>query len=756
MNTPTQTLLARVRVHAGLALLASAALSLSAQTAATPAQPTTPGSSSTPPADEVVTLSPFLVTTEQDKGYGATHSIGASRINIPLREIPTYTVTINEQLMRDITALELTEATRFVSGMETTSSGRNGQTTLRGYEVGTANWRDGMPENLAFGGVVFTDMGDTQRIEIIKGPSGVLYGSHSMGGLINRVSKQPMTKQRNLVELNVGAGSEEFVRGMFDTTGPIGEAGTAYRVIGTWRDGEFDFGGRDERKSITGVVSHPFGGKRQHRVYLRAQYMDNDVNDDQFSWFVDQNREITVGLTDTDYNYAPVHDAHKYNFIENVELGAEFALGAEQDWTLRVVGRYTDFDGDKRASYFPSNIFAMDANGNQLGTRLQVGWRDPRIADWEVVLLRRFFYGVQKSEGVYVDLAGKFEAGPTDHTLIVTGNASEGSTRRFWHTATLPRFSFFNPPDWESYDFEANQSAFVASSDTESTGSSRDFGLQDNIAMFDRRLIAVLGARYDSGKSTSRNNLTGASGSSSNSEWTYKAGLVGTVAEGLSLFANRSTTFQFVSAVDEQGNKFPNRDGYINEGGLKLELLDSRLIATGSYFEMELTNVLISVPQTDASGNVIGGTVQRPVGAQKTDGFEIDLAWRVLPGLDLFAAYGDIDSKDELGRSFRGVGQGKNYKFFGRYEFEQGPLKGAFVGTGYNYVNRRAGDAGNTFFHEPYGTWDALVGYRTGRWHVQMNVYNLTDEVYSRASVNNLFVVPGPQITYRFTTSYSF
>jgi len=732
------------RWSAGFALMAGAILPARAQTTA-PA----------PPAqEETVILSPFSVTSQQDKGYGVTHSIGASRINLPIREIPTYTVTINDQFMKDVTALELTEATRFVSGMETTSSGRNGQTTLRGYEVGTANWRDGIPENLAFGGVVFTDMGDTERVEIIKGPSGVLYGSHSMGGLINRVSKMPLPVRRSQVELNVGTGSEKFIRGMFDTTGPVGDAGTAYRVIATWRDGEFDFGGRDERKALTGAISHPFGDRRQHRVYFRAQYIDNDVNDDQFSWFVDKDQKITVGITPSDYTYAPVHDAHKYNFIQNMEAGAEFSFN--RDWNLRVLARSTDFDGDKRASYNASNIYAIGANRTQLGTRLQVSWKDPRIVDWEVLLQRRFFYGVQEAKGLYVDLAGKFDLGPTDHTLIVTGNYGESSTRRYWHTANLPRVSIFTPPDWESYNFQANESAYTASSDTESTGEGRDFGVQDNIAMFDRRLIAVAGARYDSGKGTSRNNLNKVSGTSSNSAWTYKAGLVGTVTNGVSVFLNRSTTFQFVSSVDENGNKFPNRDGFINEGGLKLELGGGNLVATGSYFDMELTNVLITVPLTDAAGNNIGGTVQRPVGAQNTTGFEFDLAWRALPNLDLFAAYGDVDSTDELGRSFRGVGQGSNYKFFGRYELDSGPLDGAYAGLGYNYVNRRAGDAANTFYHDPYGVWEGLLGYQTGRWNFQINVYNLADKLYSRASVSNLFVIPGPQRTFRFTTRFSF
>jgi outer membrane receptor for ferric coprogen and ferric-rhodotorulic acid len=98
----------------------------------------------------------------------------------------------------------------------------------------------------------------------------------------------------------------------------------------------------------------------------------------------------------------------------------------------------------------------------------------------------------------------------------------------------------------------------------------------------------------------------------------------------------------------------------------------------------------------------------------------------------------------------------KNYKFFSRYEFQHEPLNGAFVGVGYNYVNRRAGDAGNTFFHEPYGVWEGLIGYGADRWSVQMNVYNLTEEIYSRASVNNLFIVPGPQRTFRFTARYTF
>ena len=742
------------RFTSGLFILALSALIAPAQTTAASSSST----GSTVPATEgpPIILSPFAVTSQQDKGYGVTHGIGASRINLPVREVPTYTVTINDQFMADIKALELTEATRFVSGMETSSSGRNGQTTLRGYEVGTANWRDGIPENLAFGGVVFTDMGDTERVEIIKGPSGVLYGSHSMGGLINRVGKQPLPVRRSMVELNVGAGSEEFIRGLFDTTGPIGGHGTAYRLITTWRDGEFDFGGLDQRKAITGMLSQPFGRNREHRVYLRAQYIDNDVNEDHFSWFADQNQEVTVGLTPTDFTYAPVHDAHKYNFIDKIEVGSEFAFGRSRDWTLRLVARYTDFDGDKRASYNPSNIFAMDARGVQLGNRLQVSWRDPRIADWEVLLQRRFFYGVQKAKGLYADLAGRFKFGPTDHTLIVTGNASEGSTRRYWHSANLPRFSLFSPPDWKTYNFAANESAYVASSDTESTSENRDFGLQDNIALFNRRLIAVAGARYDSGKGTSRNNLNGTTGASANSDWTYKAGLVGSVLDGMSVFINRSTTFQFVSSVDENGNKFPNRDGFINEGGLKLELLGGNLVATASYFDMELTNVLISVVQLDANGNNIGGAVQRPVGAQKTTGFEFDLTWRALPNLDLFVAYGDIDSTDELGRSFRGVGQGDNYKFFGRYALKTGPLHGAFVGLGYNYVNRRAGDGGNTFFLDPYDTWEGLVGYRRGRWSFQLNVYNLTDEVYARAAVSNLFVVPGPQRTFRFTSAYSF
>ena len=48
------------------------------------------------------------------------------------------------------------------------------------------------------------------------------------------------------------------------------------------------------------------------------------------------------------------------------------------------------------------------------------------------------------------------------------------------------------------------------------------------------------------------------------------------------------------------------------------------------------------------------------------------------------------------------------------------------------------------------------MGYRRGPWSLQLNVYNLTDKLYARAAVTNVFVIPGPERTYRMTARYSF
>jgi outer membrane receptor for ferric coprogen and ferric-rhodotorulic acid len=143
-------------------------------------------------------------------------------------------------------------------------------------------------------------------------------------------------------------------------------------------------------------------------------------------------------------------------------------------------------------------------------------------------------------------------------------------------------------------------------------------------------------------------------------------------------------------------------------------------------------------------------------GTNRAKGYELDLAYQPFDAISLTAGLGDLTSQDEKGIAARGVGQGLNWKVFGKYSFTRGALKGAFVGGGYLYNNRAAADANATFFTSAYRLADALAGYRKGPWSLQVNVTNATDRIYASGSVNNQNVSPGRPREFRFTTAYRF
>ena len=92
--------------------------------------------------------------------------------------------------------------------------------TSRGFAP-TPLYLDGayIPYAGSLGGAPQIDPYTLERIEVLKGPSSVLYGQNQPGGLINMVSKRPTTEQRSQVKL--GAGSYNRVNGAFDTSGPL-------------------------------------------------------------------------------------------------------------------------------------------------------------------------------------------------------------------------------------------------------------------------------------------------------------------------------------------------------------------------------------------------------------------------------------------------------------------------------------------------------------------------------------------------------
>ncbi|HYD83586.1 MAG TPA: TonB-dependent receptor plug domain-containing protein, partial [Opitutus sp.] len=169
--------------------------------------------------DEVVRLSAFEVSAKASRGYVTTSSMSASRIAVPITELPSSVVVINEKMIEDTVAVDLRDTLSLVSGiLQSAPPQGSNEISMRGYTLSGAQ-RDGVADYLlssgseAGGGF---DYALTERIEVVKGPSGILYGAHNPGGIINLISKRPLSTPKTRITLM--GGSYNSYRAELDTS----------------------------------------------------------------------------------------------------------------------------------------------------------------------------------------------------------------------------------------------------------------------------------------------------------------------------------------------------------------------------------------------------------------------------------------------------------------------------------------------------------------------------------------------------------
>lgn len=773
-----------------------------------PAQTSTPAQTGTPAAkesSETIVLSPFLVSTERDRGYAATNSLGASRVALPVGDIPISVISVTEQMFADRAAVDAMEVLPFVSGIQQQADGQPGSGeagySLRGFSNVGLRVRDGLPEKVEGADYAFDDSSAYERLEVIKGPAGTLYGTTSMGGVINKISKWPKFTPETKIELQAQS-YDEFIHGMVDSTGPIGE-NTAYRAVLSSRKGHryFDSDAPNDFTDLVLALTHRFGPNQSGRIWTRVQYFKLEQGREDGAQYptgyLDPLHPTVPGVLNNpkfpiavDANLDPKGMVSRAN-IYSYEGGYEQAFDgpADSKWTLRLVGRASLGKGDKSPSGALTRPVPVDATGKIVqytnaagalvnGDSRYISADDPRVADWRTTLTMREFGGYNKNSGGFLDLVGEFRTGPLKHQIVMNGQLEKGASERaffFWAvpnptntTAVANSFCAVHP-DYSGFNF-ANVKATVARQFNPFNGhvESNSFatGFQDNISIFSDRLIGVVGARYDAVQSTSYSFNSAQSiaqqkfvkdpstvSTVDNQDRTFRYGLVGKPWNGVSIFGQVGQTYIPINTLDSKGVKYPNQEGEIKEAGVKLELFGTRLVATASVFKMQLTNVLVSVPNPPELG---GGLVSVPAGTQKTDGFEIDLAAEPVPGLNVTVAYSDLTSKNEAGNYFRGVPVDATWSLLGKYSFRSGLLRGAFIGASWRRIGKQAGDPANTFFLADADVADAFVGYGHRNWSVQVNVLNVlnTDDPVTVTGDTGVFrALPR---SYRVTFRYTF
>ncbi|MCF3649783.1 TonB-dependent siderophore receptor [Synoicihabitans lomoniglobus] len=757
----------------------------------------------------VVTLDAFEVSSDSVKGYGTTTSLSASRTAVPITDLPASVITINERLIEDTAAVELRDTFNLVSGVFHGNSGgglqESNNFSIRGY-VTTGALRDGI-DDLNFSDNGGFDYSMVERVEIVKGPAGVLYGQHSAGGAVNIISKRPRAEPFTKIDLAIG--SYNFWRASVDHSGLAGTDGKlGYRVSAAVlnTDGPVGIEGEPDGVStwINPSISYQFDNG--FKVWAWGAFADDTskrVSNSVWAFGTPDGRGAPFYEFMERGQMSVVFQNFNKSENSNLEFGTSkhFTLGAvEAD--LRVVGRYGERTTSGARTRSNGSTIFIDNAGNQIPDGSPSVGRGPEITGLITDNLSRFGRaGLRYNRGeddaerssLTADLNLSFDLGPVANNFLLYGQTSsgEGSSYdsadiRVNDVATLPadiRSTYHfdtginglgvaeiwpNPPSGigdlrpiiEQYADVTN-----ITPDTASDSSSSNFAAIERASFLDNRVIAVIGTRYDSIDFTNVRSTDGTVLSDTHdAEWVNKFGLVAKPysrdGNELSIFYNNAETFVPERGTDQRlatfGQKFPNRTISTDEIGAKLNLFNSRLVGTISVFQNVEDNVLLNARDEDGSVTGIDDrSYSYPGGERTTDGWEMDIALNPAPGFDAMFSYSKIDSLLSDGLPADGVPETTASAVL-RYQFQEGPLTdfsvtGIYNRWGESYLNRSS-----NFILDGGDLMTVVLGYDWRNVKLRLRIENITDDIDAMPSTWWTGVGVTKHRNYRLSASYRF
>ncbi|MDF2455367.1 MAG: fhuA 1 [Cytophagaceae bacterium] len=636
-----------------------------------------------------------------------------ARLPIKNIENPQVYSVVTQKQMEEQVVTNIGDALKNTPGTLVISYPSGGIGVLtRGFKVGI-NARNGMETVTGRAG---TDFVTAERIEVIKGPSGTLFGSSvsSFGGVVNMVSKRPYETVGGNVSYSIGSfGLNRFTT---DINLPVNKEKTVlFRFNGALNQ-ENSF--RDYGYNNTFTIAPSILLKVNNRLTLFA---DVEV------YNVDQTR-ITYSRFPTATGFKSMNDV-PLPYDKSLYVDDANALTRTTKYFLE--GKYK-FNENWTST---TNVSFVNEKVKQ-SYQYYNNWLDAsRIA--RTVLL----YGpiTNSYTNVQQNFNGDVKTGFMRHRLLVGGNyrysISDGGYTVPYNLYRTPSVITQNIDTINVYGTYRALTKMQIDTAYSKRGSYGPFGITkqkiysayvSDVINFTPKLSAMLSLRYDHFEQTRV--ATGATIEYQQDALSPKLGLVyQIIKDQLSVFGNYMNGFQNSGPVNQpDGTIFVPKPIYGNqkEVGVKFDVFKHRLTTTISYYDITINNA------TRVDANV---TYQD--GKQVSKGFEAELIANPISGLNILAGY--VYNENKYIRS--GIAtEGKmsvdapQHVANGwiSYTFQNTILKNFGLGAGVNYADKSFYDAANTFIIPSYTVYNASVFYDHAKFRVALKVNNLSDERY--------------------------
>lgn len=680
---------------------------------------------------------------------------------MPLKAIenPQVYSSVDKSILENQGVYTVDDAFKNITGLQTmwTSNGRAGDggayVSLRGF-VSANSLRNGV-----LGAVTGTiDAVNLEKIEVLKGPSGTLFGSllSSYGGVINRVTKKPYETFGGNVSF--AGGSYDTYRAAVDINTPLTQdKKLLFRLNSAYtNEGTFQTEGFRRNLAIAPSLSYKPTDRLSINLDMELFQMKN-MGDQTFFFYSGDYLQKVNNIKDLNLDYKNsylgkdlTNTGRSINFFGQVNYKISNSITSSTNFSTS--SSYSDgfmpyfyFMGDSTDRMYRSDQSTRDSRKRSLNFQQNFNG-DFRIGNLRNRVVLGFDYLRVNNNQNFYDVNG-FDRDAQGNSIPVPLHQ--------------PGF------DYTHFNGSSLQAQYNAMAGNENPYLIK--GIQENYAVYISNVLNItsnlnvlMALRVDN--FTNKPGITGAANSEEKKKlnqtfFSPKLGVVyELIKDKVSVFGNYQNSFKNLDYyVDASGNTrtpLPEQANQL-EGGVKTNLFNGKVSSTFSYYNIQVKDVL----RSDFVANNPRAQVQD--GTIVSRGVELEVNAYLLKGFTAIAGFSYNDSKytkaDPSVLDRRPNTSGSSYlaNVYASYQFLDGSLKGLGFGVGGNYAseNKIYNSADGVFSLPSYIVLNASAYYDARKFRIGVKVDNFTNQHYwigyTTANPQRLINAVGT-LTYKF------
>lgn len=662
------------------------------------------------------------IATEKNGDYSSFAATVGTKIPASLREIPQSVSIITNRQVKDRNVDTFDQLARKTPGMRVLSND-DGRSSVyaRGYEYSEYNI-DGLPAQMQSINGTLPNLFAFDRVEVMRGPSGLFDSSGEMGGIVNLVRKRPTKAFQG--HMAAGFGTHKQYKAEADVSGSLNSDGSVH--------------GRVMAQTV-GASPRPAEKNNRHETFYAAA--DWDINPDTVlgAGYLYQQRHLAP------YNGLPADaDGKLPSLPQHTFVGADwnrFKMNSHDVFADlkhyfgnggygKVGMRYSDRKADSNYTFAGSKLNnAGQADVAGLGTDIK-----------------------QKAFAVDASYSRPFALGNTANEFVIGADynrlRSTNEQGRSTVANNIALDSFHSTPYVSLIqNARAGTSGYKHTLDT---GNLDKFGVYGKFVFHPADGLSLIGGgrlghyKIEAGEGDELHKA-------SKTKFTGYAGAVYDLNDNNSLYASFSQLYTPQTSLGTDGNLLKPRQGNQFEVGYKGSYMDDRLNTRVSLYRLKDKNAAAPLNPNNKK------TRYAALGERVMEGVETEISGAVTPKWQIHAGYSYLHSQIKAASNSRDDGifllmPKHSANLWTTYQV----TSGLTIGGG---VNAMSGITSSAGMHAGgYATFDAMAAYRfTPKLKLQINADNIFNRrYYARVGGANTFNIPGSERSLTANLRYSF